>query len=156
MRSKNVRRHTVWLIPVLLLVAALQIAQLERRASAPGEPTRIEAERPPDDALRAAFEQRRSGVQVAGHGVVTRLLADDVDGSRHQRFIVRLAHGQTVLIAHNIDLAPRIESLKVGDEVSFFGTYEWNDKGGVVHWTHHDPRGEHVAGWIEHRGQRYQ
>ena len=85
-----------------------------------------------------------------------RVLPDDVDGSRHQRFIVQLASGQTLLITHNIDVAPRIVGLKVGDSVAFNGEYVWNDKGGVIHWTHHDPQGRHVAGWVMHNGKRYQ
>ena len=89
-------------------------------------------------------------------GAVERVLADDNDGSRHQRFIVRLASGQTLLIAHNIDVAPRVAGLARGDTVSFSGIYEPNNKGGVVHWTHHDPSGRHPAGWIEHKGHRYQ
>ena len=98
----------------------------------------------------------RSGDQVQGSGTVVRVLADDNEGSRHQRFILELSPGRTLLIAHNIDLAPRIPSLGRGDTVSFFGEYEWNDRGGVVHWTHRDPRGSHVGGWLEHRGRRYQ
>ena len=93
---------------------------------------------------------------VEGHGVVSRLLADDEKGSRHQRFIVTLGSGQTLLIAHNIDLAPRLDALKVGDEVAFSGVYEWNAQGGVVHWTHLDPTGRHPGGWIRHRGVAYQ
>ena len=98
----------------------------------------------------------RSGQQVRGAGKVIRVLSDDNDGSRHQRFIVRLGSGRTLLIAHNIDLAPRVPSIRVGDTVSFNGEYEWNDKGGVIHWTHLDPQNRHQAGWIEHRGKRYQ
>ena len=98
----------------------------------------------------------RSGDQVLGTGVVTRVLSDDNDGSRHQRFIVKLASGRTLLVAHNIDLAPRINALQQGDTIRFFGESEWNDKGGVIHWTHHDPKGRHVPGWIEHDGMRYQ
>ena len=108
------------------------------------------------EALTAAFENRQSGVQVQGSGEVARVLPDDNDGSRHQRFIVRLASGQTVLIAHNIDLASRVASLKPGDRIEFNGEYEWNERGGVIHWTHRDPRGSHVAGWIKHDGRRYQ
>ena len=107
-------------------------------------------------AISKAFENQKSGVQVTGEGVVTKILQDDRDGSRHQRFIVRLASGQTLLVAHNIDIAPRVESLKPGDEVDFCGVYEWNAQGGTVHWTHHDPSGQHQAGWLKHEGQTFQ
>ena len=43
-----------------------------------------------------------------------------------------------------------------GDTVAFHGVYEWNAQGGVIHWTHHDPVGRHVAGWLKHNGQTYQ
>ncbi len=109
-----------------------------------------------DLTLAQAIEGRQSGIQVQGEGVVTRLLPDDNEGSRHQRFIVRLASGQTLLIAHNIDVAPRVPSIRRGDRVRFYGEYEWNDRGGVIHWTHDDPRGWHADGWVEHDGRRYQ
>src|SRR5262245_30079104 len=92
-----------------------------------------------DRALTTAFGNQQSNVQVQGSGRVSKVLADDNDGSRHQRFIVRLASGQTVLIAHNIDLADRVTALQEGDSVEFCGEYEWNAKGGIVHWTHRDP-----------------
>ena len=101
-------------------------------------------------------EQWRSGKQVKGSGRVVRILVDDNDGSRHQRFILEMSPGQTLLVAHNIDLAPRISSLSTGDTVEFYGEYETNPQGGVIHWTHHDPQGRHAAGWLEHRGRRYQ
>jgi hypothetical protein len=59
-------------------------------------------------------------------------------------------------MAHNIDLAPRIADLEEGDTVAFNGVYEWNAKGGIIHWTHRDPGGSHEAGWIRHKGQTYQ
>jgi hypothetical protein len=82
-------------------------------------------------------------------------LPDDLEGSRHQRFVLRLSSGQTLLVAHNIDLAPRISSLNRGDKVEFYGEYEWNAKGGVIHWTHHDPSGRHVGGWLKHDSKTY-
>jgi hypothetical protein len=109
-----------------------------------------------DSAIGRAFNTRTSDVQVEGEGVVTRILSDDVKGDRHQRFVVRCASGQTVLITHNIDLAQRIDGLREGDSVAFNGEYVWNPEGGVVHWTHHDPQGRHVTGWIKHNGRTYQ
>jgi len=108
-----------------------------------------------DAAFATAYEERRSDVQISGAGTVIRILADDDDGSRHQRFIVALASGQTLLVAHNIDVAPRVSGLQDGDAVEFNGVYEWNEEGGVVHWTHHDPDGTHRDGWIKHEGVVY-
>lgn len=103
-----------------------------------------------------SVEDWRSANQVAGEGTVVRILDDDDDGSRHQRFILELDAGRTLLIAHNIDLAPRIAGLRVGDRIAFNGVYEWNDRGGVIHWAHHDPQGEHPGGWLRHNGRTYQ
>jgi len=109
-----------------------------------------------DEILARAFKQRSRNLQVEGQGVVQKVLSDDNDGSRHQRFILALASGQTLLIAHNIDLAPRVVGLRAGDAVSFSGEYEWNPEGGVIHWTHRDPGKRHPAGWIKHNGKVYQ
>ncbi|MCK9295321.1 MAG: DUF3465 domain-containing protein [Desulfobulbaceae bacterium] len=109
-----------------------------------------------DQFLQRAYEKRQSNLQVEGFGVVIRILPDDLQGSRHQKFIIRLSSGQTLLIAHNIDIAPRIDDLRESDTVEFLGEYEWNAKGGVVHWTHHDPDGQHSRGWLKHNGFTYQ
>lgn len=107
-------------------------------------------------SLQHAFEKRLSDLQVTGAGTVIRILPDDNKGSRHQKFLLQVSSNQTLLISHNIDLAPRIQSIRKGDTVEFNGEYEWNAKGGVVHWTHQDPNGRHVDGWLKHNGQRYQ
>jgi len=109
-----------------------------------------------DTALQNAYNNKKSNIQVQGEGIVTKILRDDIKGSRHQRFLLRLSSGKTLLIAHNIDLAPRIKKLKTKDTVAFYGEYEWNEKGGVIHWTHHDPSGRHIDGWLKHNGAKYQ
>ncbi len=108
------------------------------------------------DAIERAFAGQRSNLQVEVQGKVSRVLSDDNDGSRHQRFVVALPSGHTVLVAHNIDLADRVADLQSGDTITLYGEYEWNTQGGVMHWTHHDPDGSHVDGWIKHRGRTYQ
>ncbi len=105
-------------------------------------------------AIVEAFDQHRSGLVVEGEGLVERTLADDDQGSRHQRFIVQLASGHSVLISHNIDLAKRLP-VQAGDRVRFRGQYEWNERGGVIHWTHHDPQGRRDGGWLELDGRKY-
>ena len=108
------------------------------------------------DAVAQAFEQHQSNVNVEGEGVVSKILSDDTEGLPHQRFILRLASGQTVLIEHNTDVAPRINDLKHGDALSFLGEYVWNQQGGLIHWTHHDPANRHSAGWLKHAGRTYE
>jgi predicted small lipoprotein YifL len=112
--------------------------------------------RPTDDAAARAFRQHESGISLSGEGAITKVLADDNTGGRHQRFILRLASGQTLLIAHNIDIAPRLPSPVAGDAVAFKGIYEWNAQGGIVHWTHHDPSGQHATGWLKYKGSTFQ
>jgi len=140
-------------LALFVVIAVLVYGYVQDRGdSLPWSPSTTGA----DTSLQDAFANRQSNVQVTGQGIVTKVLKDDLDGSRHQRFIVRLESGQTLLIAHNIDLAPRVDNLSSGDSVEFFGEYEWNSKGGVIHWTHHDPGGKHVAGWIRHQGRTFQ
>ncbi|NNF27326.1 MAG: DUF3465 domain-containing protein [Gemmatimonadetes bacterium] len=105
-------------------------------------------------SLATAWEDGASGVWVEGAGTVVRVLEDDRQGSRHQRFVLSVSEGHTVLISHNIDLARRVDPIRVGDAVEFRGRYEWNSQGGVVHWTHHDPEGRLPGGWIESGGTR--
>lgn len=117
-------------------------------------PTNI-APRSEDARLEQLFREHASDVMVTLSGTVDRTLADDNDGSRHQRFILRLDSGRTVLVAHNIDLAERVP-LGENDRVTLRGEYEWSSQGGTVHWTHHDPKQWREGGWIEHNGTRYQ
>lgn len=132
-------------LPIILLVIGVYLGQNWSQTDGASEPSVGAAAYGPEDA----------DSQVRGDGVVVNVLSDDNHGSRHQRFILRLGSGQTVLVAHNIDLAPRIPSLREGDRVAFNGEFEWNDKGGVIHWTHRSSRGPHPHGWLEHNGQRY-
>ncbi len=105
-----------------------------------------------------AFQQRRSNVMVEISGTVIKLLPDDREGDRHQRFILQLKNRHTVLVVHNIDLVERVP-LQKHDRLKVRGEYEWNELGGVLHWTHRDTSpqdGKTQSGWIEHKGRRYE
>ena len=115
-------------------------------------PPKISAD---DQILKDAYENKTSNLQVHGIGSVAKELADDTSGSRHQRFILTLASGQTLLISHNIDISTKIDTLSVNDLVEFYGEYVWNTKGGLVHWTHHDPDHKHEDGWLKYNGIMY-
>lgn len=105
--------------------------------------------------IKAALEAERSDVMVECSGEVIKVLEDDNDGARHQRFLVKLSNGVVVKVSHNIDLAPRVPAEK-GDTLEFKGEFEWNDLGGAVHWTHHDPRGKREGGWLRLGGKVYE
>lgn len=109
-----------------------------------------------DRQIKQAFETGQSDFWVQSQGRVIKVLKDDNDGARHQRFLLRLSNGHSILIAHNIDVAAKVPQLKTGDTVRFYGEYQWNNKGGVVHWTHRDASGRKNGGWLEHNGRRYE
>lgn len=108
-----------------------------------------------DAEIERAIAARASGEWVTTDGVVEKPLPDDADGDRHQRFLLKLPSRRVVLVAHNIDVAKRVPAA-AGDAVTVRGRFEWNDRGGVVHWTHRDSSGRRAGGWILHDGHRYE
>ncbi len=143
------------IFPVLVIVAAVYSYQafngFDDWSHSRETPTTIGEPAASPDITSALVDGR----QATGSGTVVRVLSDDNDGSRHQRFILRLASGRTLLIAHNIDLAPRIHGIREGDTIEFNGEFRTNPQGGVIHWTHHDPQGQHPGGWLRHKGKTY-
>ena len=112
---------------------------------------------PDNETVRRDFAEHRSNVEVTAAGAVTTILADapGADGT-HQRFILRLTGlTQTVLVENNVSIGRRVP-IAVGDDVTVHGEYVWNDQGGLIHFTHHDPVHTHEGGWISLRGARYE
>jgi hypothetical protein len=114
----------------------------------------------PTDAgaqLGKLYDARARDVWVVCSGKVERVLSDDTNPPRHERFILRVPGDDagTILVAHNIDLAPRVP-IHAGDTVVLRGEYEWNPQGGVIHETHHatSARGE-PGGWVKFGGETY-
>lgn len=145
------RTRLLTLLALAAIAAFVVLARREPPGVTPAGAPRVE-----DGAAEVArlFAEHRSGVWIGVEGTVERRLDDDLRGDRHQRFIVRLDDGPTILVSHNIDLAPRVPA-QPGDPIEIYGRYEWNERGGVVHWTHRDPHGRDPGGWIRHRGVLY-
>ena len=112
---------------------------------------------PDNTTVQRAFAEHRSQVEVTAEGSVTRVLTDESGPSgTHQRFILRLVNStQTVLIDNNVSIGRRVP-VAPGDAVIVHGEYVWNDQGGLIHFTHHDPAHTHEGGWIELTGTRYE
>ena len=139
------RGHVSWVRVVAILLVAIAVWWGRQQQ---------ETQRPGEADARPSVEGARSGDWIEITARVKKVLKDDRRPPRHQRFIVVVDGGGTLLVAHNIDLAPRVP-LAVGDEVRIRGEFESNDKGGVVHWTHGDPGGRRPGGWIRHEGKQY-
>jgi hypothetical protein len=153
--STRLRRGLWILIAAALLLMGVEFARRQVPASPPAPAVRApQIESSGDQAIEDAIAAHRSGEWVEAGGTVERVLADDRSGLRHQRFIVRLEDGHTLLFAHNIDLAPRVP-VEPGSRIRFRGIYEWSARGGTVHWTHHDPDRAGAGGWIDLEGRRY-
>lgn len=105
-------------------------------------------------AIADAIAEKKSGLIVQGFAAVKSVLPDDADNGKHQNFIVSLENGRTFSVSHDVDVAPRVP-LKQADLIEFRGQYDWNDQGGIVHWTHHDPDMNHQDGWIKLNGKVY-
>lgn len=106
-----------------------------------------------DTALVDAIRTHATHVWVETDATVVKILADDQDGDRHQRFLVDV-EGKSLLVAHNIDIAARAPVIP-GETIRLRGQYEWNDEGGVLHWTHRALRQTGPDGWLRVRGVTY-
>ncbi|MEX0621457.1 MAG: DUF3465 domain-containing protein [Candidatus Woykebacteria bacterium] len=118
-------------------------------------------------AVEEAFKNKLSGVTLVANGKVFKILGDDHKGTHHQRFVIKVPSGRTLLVSHNLERAYRPE-IKIGDEVEVKGTYVWNKYGGLLHNTHHDDRNDcekvvgdkivcgpkHDDGWIVFVGEK--
>jgi Protein of unknown function (DUF3465) len=144
------------ILPIVILLAIVYIGSRRNGFNPVPQGQVVEDIGKADQLLAEAFAQHRRNIQIQNTGRVVRLLPEDDDGIRHQKFIVELNSGQKLLVAHNIDVAGRVTPLRPEDEIEFRGEYEWNEQGGVIHWTHRDPQHRHADGWIKHNGRTFE
>lgn len=105
-------------------------------------------------ALDEAHRYRQTGFMAEVDGTVARILMDDKEDRRNQKFTMRLGNGQMVLVIHDQETAGRVP-LSVGDSVLVRGEYVWTETGGTLRHTRRDYSARRLHGWIDHRGERY-
>lgn len=106
-----------------------------------------------NEKLESLFRKHQSNKIITIDAKVINILSDDRQGDKHQRLIIKSGN-ITLLLAHNIDIASRVP-VKKGDLINVRGEYEWNEKGGVIHWTHKSDSNRHESGWIKHNKKKY-
>jgi hypothetical protein len=85
---------------------------------------------------------------------VTQVLPDDLIGSKHQKWIVQLEDGSSLLCVYNSDMGDRIP-VQVGQTMSLGGQYIWDRGGGLIHWLHADPQHRRPDGYVLLNGTTY-
>lgn len=108
------------------------------------------------DIIRAMNGRKKLNFVEGGGMVVTKVLPDDTSGLQHQKWFARLSDGREIEAVYNSDkdLCPRVP-IKVGDVVSMGGMFLWLGNHGMIHWLHHDPRGNRPDGYVEIDGKFY-
>jgi Protein of unknown function (DUF3465) len=104
--------------------------------------------------IEDAYRYRQTGFMAEVDGTVARILMDDQEDQRNQKFTIRLTNGQMLLVIHDQEAAGRVP-VSVGDRVLVRGEYVWTETGGTLRYTQHDYSPRRLHGWIDHNGERY-
>ncbi|MDQ2908907.1 MAG: DUF3465 domain-containing protein [Candidatus Eremiobacteraeota bacterium] len=111
-------------------------------------------------AIYDAWRGGNSHLEVTASGTVSRILGTRLGRSgEHEGFLLHLSgaagRGLTVRVEDNVDLTGPIP-LSPGDGATVRGEYIYDPRGGLIHYTHRDPRGRHDAGYVQVGGRLYQ
>jgi hypothetical protein len=132
------------------LIAALALLAASGCAGTP--------EQPDNARICRAYAAQEQHLEVLASGSVVALLGERAGPSgEHEGFLMRLDGGCDILlrVEMNTDLAGPVP-LRPHEHIEVKGEYETDATGGVIHWTHRDPRGRHIAGYILAAGKSYQ
>jgi hypothetical protein len=141
-------RKQTWIIAVIAIALALVALALVWQ-SRPGYEVRSGFA-----AVQDAHRHRQTGFMAEVEGIVARILMDDREDRRNQKFTIRLTNGQMLLVIHDQEAAGRVP-LSVGDTVLVRGEYVWTEMGGTLRHTQRDYSTRRLHGWIDHQGERY-
>lgn len=107
------------------------------------------------DLVRAVRSQKAQFYIEAGNLVVTKLLPDDRNGLKHQKWEARLSNGEVIQVVYNSDMGDRVP-VKIGDKFGVGGQFVWGrQRMGVMHWLHEDKREKRPDGYVFFNGTVY-
>jgi hypothetical protein len=114
-------------------------------------------EQPDDGRICSLYAQGASHVEVLAEGTVVALMGTSSGRSGdHEGFLLKLNKQCDLLL--RIEVNTSITGpvpLRPGESVEIKGEYDTDSTGGVIHWTHHDPEGRHVNGYLIAAGKTY-
>lgn len=116
------------------------------------------AEQPNNAQICALYASGSGGVEVIAQGTVLGILGTRGGPSgEHEGFLLKLNEQCDLLlrVETNVDITGPVP-LQTGEVVTVKGQFEDDPEGGVIHWTHHDPSGRHVSGYVEADGKIYE
>jgi Protein of unknown function (DUF3465) len=110
-------------------------------------------------AVYQSWAQQRSNVEVTASGSVAKVLGTRRGPSGvHTGFLLHLrgaeGRGLTVRVEDNVDLTGPIP-IRAGDDVEVRGEYIYDPRGGLIHYTHRDPRGRRAGGYVRIGNRMY-
>lgn len=141
------RKHTLTIAVIAIALALVALALLWQ--SRPGYEVKSGF-----TAVEDAHRYRQTGFMAEVEGTVARILMDDREDRRNQKFTIRLTNGQMLLVIHDQEVAGRVP-VSVGDTVLVRGEYVWTETGGTLRHTQRDYSTQRLHGWIDHQGERY-
>jgi hypothetical protein len=117
-----------------------------------------QTEQPNNAQVCSLYASGSSGVEVIAQGTVLGVLGTNEGPSgEHEGFLLGLKQDCDLMlrVETNVDITGPVP-VQDGQVVTVKGQFEDDAEGGVIHWTHHDPSGRHVAGYVEIAGKLYQ
>ena len=104
------------------------------------------------EQLRVVMKSNSDRPQIKVIGVITRISPEDNQGLQHQKFSIQASNDISLSIVSNLEFG-RIP-LVIGKTITVCGEFKKVGQG-MVHWTHFDPRGNHVDGFSILDGELY-
>lgn len=150
----------IYLVAFASVFAQIETAEAKRRdirdelGSEQGQRPDVDDSAGDSELVDAVRARRFQNFVEGGSLTVVKLMADDNTGLEHQKWVVRLSNGETMQAVYNLDMCPRVP-LKVGDVIAMGGQFIWTNQGGLLHWLHHDPRGNRPDGYVYVNGNYY-